>query len=150
MDFTARTRAGRMRFLIQPRRSVALFIMFVLLHSAALLVLIVAPLLWQVRFFLMIVLFVSFIYTLRRHVFFFDQRSVIRCWCEADGTWKIQWRNGFVGSADLLRNSFISRYLMLLNFKINGRRFPISLPLAFDSASKETLRQLRSLSSEAV
>ncbi len=137
-----------MTFLIQPRRSIALLALFALIHSSALFILVAEPLHWVIHLVFIPAVFASFIYSLRRYVFFIDRRSVIRCWREMDGNWCIQFRNGHVCSANLLENSFRSRYLMLLNFKVTGRRFPIVLPLAFDSASKDVFRKLRVLQSE--
>jgi len=132
-----------MSFLLQPRRSLTLLVLFILIHSAAFFVLLLQPLSWLLEILSLSLVVASVIYILRRHVFLSDNRSVFRCWREANGGWRIQFRNGFVASANLLETSFISPYLMLLNFKIAGRRLPMSLPLAFDSASKDVLRQLR-------
>ena len=136
--------------LIQPRRSFILLALFTAIHCLAFFILFNETLHRFIHLILIAAVLTNFIYTLRRHVFFVDRRSVQRCWRDKDGSWCIEFRNGFVGSANLLKNSFTSRYLILLNFKIAGRFLPISLPLAYDSVSKEVLRQLRILSNESI
>jgi len=78
-----------MSFLIQPRRSLALFLFFVIIHCGALYVLIVEPLSWLPQLLLISSVIASFIYILRRHVLLINGHSVSRCWREMDGSWHI-------------------------------------------------------------
>lgn len=129
--------------LLQPRRSFALFVLFGAIHFFAFFVVMMLSLHWFFRLLFALCVLGHFFYILDQHILLRGSRRIMRCWRGRSGVWYLQFRNGLVVSGDLLERCFISRYLMLLNFKVGGRRFPVTLTLAFDSDSKDVLRKLR-------
>lgn len=80
--------------------------------------------------------------------------SITALWCltqfspangrgEGFGSWGLQNRRGEISWAILRGDSYISRFLLILNFKIEGKRGNHVLVLLPDALDKSAFRQLR-------
>ena len=93
---------------------------------------------------LVVVCFLSLTYTLCQHVFRLLPFSLLRIAHQQSGDWSLLRRDGQVISAQLCKDSVITRYFLLLNFRTRWWR-PVCACLIFnDATGKITARRLRS------
>lgn len=70
-------------------------------------------------------------------------RSIDKISYAGNQIWNLHLSNGETILARLKNNSLITRYLMILNFKVEKRWRTFSLPLFPDSANTQKLKELR-------
>jgi toxin CptA len=73
-----------------------------------------------------------------------QQPAAIRCltW-QADGDWLLETGAGETLAAQLLPSSYVHPWLVVLNLRLEDRRWPRSLVLLRDSLDETTFRRLR-------
>ena len=103
-------------------------------------VLVYTPWLWYLLLLPVIALSVLATYYLKLHCWQSLSRSVLEINQDADKQWAL-----LVGEkwhlVDLLPNSFVSTWLVVMNFKGKAGRFTVVLPA--DSLDEDTFRRLR-------
>jgi len=129
--------------LIKPKISIVLCLFFSFIYCLSFLLLALVHLSLWFHFLLGAFLILHFIYIMRRYVFYRHPLSVRRLWCDHHDHWRIQYRDAHVRSAELFQSVIISRYFIFMAFRVPGHFFPVTLPLALDSESLESMRRLR-------
>lgn len=89
----------------------------------------------------MILLFISFLYYVNKYVILNGARTIVKIEHVGDG-WRLVSGESNIVSAELVA-TYISRWLIVLRFKVSGRFFKISVPIFFDAIALESWRQLR-------
>ncbi|HVV67884.1 MAG TPA: protein YgfX [Gammaproteobacteria bacterium] len=69
--------------------------------------------------------------------------AVVRLWVDSDRQWYLQNHAGKVVSAQLHGDTFVSRYLVILNFTLETKRRSNSVILWVDSVDAHTFRRLK-------
>jgi hypothetical protein len=133
----------RSALLIKPQFSIFLCGFFLFVYSLGFVLCWLASMPWFFHLALPVFVIVHFAYVLRRFVLYRHPLSIQRLWCDRDGCWSLQCRDAHVRSAKLLQFTVLSRYLVLLSFKVPGRFFPMVLPLAYDSDTRQVMYALR-------
>jgi hypothetical protein len=100
------------------------------------------PAFWWVRLLLFLVVLVSAYYYARLHVYKHSQRSVVRAVIDAENKWEILLADHSVHPARLHPTSFMSTFLMVLNFQTAHKRL-YTLLVFPDAIPVETARRLR-------
>lgn len=77
-----------------------------------------------------------------RHVFLRSKKSIIKIWWSTDDQWYLLNCAGEKLLAEIDGNSLITRFLVILIFKVQGKRRKISVRLFPDNISKDELRRL--------
>jgi len=114
----------------------------VVVHSAALLVLIPMPLAWWMKSLLAAGIVVQWIITWRRHVTFSASRSVKRLVWMVENRWELCDAAGACREARLLPAAYVHPFLVILRFATEDkRRCAVILPP--DSIDPDTHRRLR-------
>ncbi len=83
--------------------------------------------------------------TLQRYVFLKSSKAIIKFWKEKDNSWRLLNNENRILNAHLRFDSFVSRYLIILNFDMAKKFFTLPALLCSDSLDKEILRRLRVL-----
>lgn len=98
------------------------------------------------KVFSLLLFSISFGYYLSRYIFLIWPQAITQVWYRGKSQWLILVKSGHLYSAELLGDSFVSAWLIILNFKTEKKR--ISVILTRDILNKEQYRKLRmSLSS---
>jgi toxin CptA len=83
-------------------------------------------------------------FTLRRHpVFGFGPRALTQLTWNASGDWTLRDASGTTQDAELEGNSFVTPYLLVLNFRIRDSKRRRTRALLGDELPPEQLRRLR-------
>lgn len=107
--------------------------------AVAVLILLVMPL-W-VEIPLVIIVLVNFSITLRKHVLRAGNWEIVEILWDKQGRWYIAGKDGFMNTCKLMPSTYVSTWLVILNFKGNdGRK---SVILFRDALDSETFRELR-------
>ncbi len=85
----------------------------------------------------------NFIYVLAHYHQFYLLNAVTEIWQTQEGLWLLLLSNGRLQQAQLLGNSYISSYLMILNFRMLMTKKTLSVILVADSYDKNEFRRLR-------
>lgn len=131
--------------ILKPQFSKILLVILLFIHLGAVICL------WNIECGLVIkILATAFIasylfYLTSFYVFRIAHHSITTISCHPTRDWELQLAKGKTISAKLkLNNCIVTRYFILLNFKIDQRwRKNVTTPLFFDSESPENLRKLR-------
>ncbi len=117
--------------------------LLVVAHGGALGLLVLLPLAWWWRIFLAGALLLSLGLTLNRHALRRGERAITRLVWDSDDTWLLIHADGKEQRAQLKPGSYVSPWLVLLNF--GGGRFggQQSVVLLADALDAESLRKLR-------
>ena len=129
--------------LIKPKLSFCLLFFFLFVYSVSVLLCVLAPMPGFFHWVIPVFLLVHGLYVLRRFVFYRHRLSLQRVWCDAYGRWNLQCQDAHVRPAQLVQYTVLSRYLVLLSFKVPGRFLPMVLPLGCDSESRQVMYELR-------
>ena len=96
------------------------------------------------RFYICSILsLLSLVFFSAKHLFLLLPTAIVQLWHESDGHWLLLLKNGKVISAGLLGDSFITRYLIILNFKSTHTKKTYSVLFWPDNLSAENFRKLR-------
>lgn len=132
--------ADRLEFAIFPSR--AHCILLALVHALALVALALSGVEVWLAGALGLAVVSSFAWSLRRYGLLKDPHSVMRL-ALAEGEFRLTLRSGETVTANLESNVVVLGWLVVLNFRQQGARFPVAL--FSDSADADALRQLRVL-----
>ncbi len=90
-------------------------------------------------FTLLIIL--SYYYSLTKYALLSYPSSISKIWCQ-DNTWFLQTKSGNIFTSQL-QHKFISRYLIILNFKVREKRFTVPVIIGSDALDVNKFKQLR-------
>ena len=112
-------------------------------HTFSLLLILVIDVfsLWLSLFLVAMILY-SFIYYLRLHVFQSLNKSVLSIRRDSTGNWLIKTSQNPQKNVSLSGSSFVSNYLIILNYKSHGLFKNNTVLLTVDSLSKDDFRHL--------
>lgn len=128
---------------LQPRPSRRLAVFLVLVHVAVAAVALALPVGWPVRAGLLLAAAGGLVHGLAAHVLRWLPWSIAEALWSADGTWILVLASGREVEARLLPSSYVTRALVVLNFRRETWRQG-TLVLTADSLDPELLRRLRS------
>ncbi len=129
--------------IIEPKFSKLLFFILVVIHVGALVcVWSLAFSIW-IKFVLLLIIVILFVCVLRRHCFRISKNSIKLMEQHIDDSWGLYRVGGGITQANLSSNSLVTRYLIILNYKVPGKWFSVSVLLFPDSESSDNLRRLR-------
>lgn len=126
---------------IDLRASSLLTVMVMVLHVAAMLLVLWLPLAGGWRVLLTIAIIYSAGHALVFHVLRCTATSPRRLIWHGDGHWTLISRNGRQSPVDLLTDSYVHARLVILNLRRDGHR--LSLVLMPDAVNRQLLRRLR-------
>lgn len=127
---------------IRPRSSGLLAAFLLATHGAALAAVFAAPLDWFWRSLLIALLLAGLVYEMGVQVLFMATWAVRQAVWGSDGTWTLSLVSGKQVEARLLPSTFVTRRLILLNFRC-GRWCFRTLVLPPDTLDPDLLRRLR-------
>lgn len=117
--------------------------MFLLaIHSAALAVVFAVPLDWYWRAVLAAAVLVGSLYAFLVHVLYLAPRAVREATWGSDGTWSLKLVSGERIEAYLLPSTYVTAWLLVLNFRCGRWRRPVLVILP-DALDSDLLRRLR-------
>lgn len=118
------------------------FVLLSLLHLCAVFCVIPLGLPILIKIFLVIFVFLSFIYYLKIYIFLNYKSSIIKIGLRKK-EFLLYTKSGHILNGTILGNSFISSFLMVLNFRIENKKMIKAVPLFIDMMPKENWRRLR-------
>jgi hypothetical protein len=130
-------------FQLRPVSSRLLFYWLLVAHALAVLAI------WQlqsnmtVKLILILALTLHFAWTIYRHLLLLGRHAVTEAKVTQEGVWYLTFGNGESQQAQLLPDSFIKPWLIILNFKTAPFRPVKHLVLFKDSLEKSVARNLR-------
>lgn len=131
-----------MNVTVKPKPSYFLGIIVGLTYFAALVCLFLSGISFYISFALSLVVLAHAVYIFRRDIVLREPSSIVGVFKSAAG-YRIEFFNGEVVSAVLHKDSIVTRYLIILNFKCEGKWFLKRVILLPDSAVYDALRRLR-------
>lgn len=121
--------------------------LLLLIHIGAMLLVVTLPLKWWAYLLIALVLFASLIYQIQKHIYYRYAKS-IKGLIVNNKTWTLIQRNGNTLTGILQGDSVITRYLLILNFKVSLEKDQYakrSVVIFNDALSVPAFRQLRLL-----
>lgn len=131
--------------ILQPKVSKIFLGLLSFVHIGALFCLWIIPFYMMVKAFLTIIIIIHYVYNLLSRVFLLGKSSIVKIFYRTDATWHLYFCNDYSMQAILLKKSIVTRYLIILYFKISGVRCTQSVLLFPDSELREKLRRLRAI-----
>ena len=127
---------------LKPSVSFLLTAILVVVYFGAAFVVFIVPIPIGFSVFLAVIAIASGVYVIRRYALLIAPNSIVLAIMEGDGGWLIKQKNGEEHRVSMLKDSFVSLPLVVLNFKeAEKRRF--SMILVRGMLSDESFRQLR-------
>ncbi|CAB1276605.1 protein YgfX [Candidatus Nitrosacidococcus tergens] len=126
---------------LSPSKILELYLVFI--HSIALAALSFLDFSWQLHIVILILIGVSLFKSIKRYAFLSYLDSITQLIWEQKDTWCLVQKNGISYTGELLANSFISTYLVILNFKTASSWQPIYVILLKDNVNQTSFRKLR-------
>jgi hypothetical protein len=111
-----------------------------LLHAAALLVLLNLPLQWWAKGVIALIVFASLTFNILRHITRSFKRSVVACQLEL-GQWQLTLRQKKQLTVTLEKESVVTQFLVIMRFKDHKRCYVVML--FKDSVAKSKWQQLQ-------
>lgn len=87
----------------------------------------------------------SMLCTLRYHAWRVASDAIVEFWPKRDGQWILQDRRGRKKIVKLCGDSVVTRYFILLNFKVSGSYKKVTVVLCPDALGWDNFRRLRVL-----
>ena len=115
------------------------------MHGGALVALLLAPLSWPLRALLALLLLLSLRYSVARWPLLARRRSVVALLRDETGEWHATLAGGEELDVRLLPDSFVSTWLVVLNFSPAKSHGSLSVVILPDMLDRNTLRRLRVL-----
>lgn len=94
-----------------------------------------------VKFALAVLLVLGLIANVRRHVLFKHPQSIVELYCHGD-EWDVRQTNGKRLTVELLDSTFVSVWLVVLNFRVHGEKRPRSVVIVPGATDSSTFRRL--------
>lgn len=135
--------APSIRFELKP--SAILAALLLILHGGAIIILFWISWPFWIKSSLILICIGDFILQWQRHARLSNKSSVTHFWLESNGTWNLQYQDGKVAMGVLQGDSVCTVYFVLLNFKIENKRWRTSIIILPDAMHKDNLRRLRVL-----
>jgi len=126
---------------IRPSRYLACILLLV--HGAAVIAISNLELAIWSTIGLVLLCIASLVYTLRRQALRLASKSTIRIWQEDDGHWYLMDKQGHITQANLAKDTYISTYMLVLNFKLETQRLLHPVVLLLDSTTTKDFHHLR-------
>ena len=134
-----------MRVTLDLGRSLELAALMVFLHALALATVLTAPLHPALALGAALVLLVSLVAVLRNDCLRAGPRAVVRVQVAADGTLALVDASGTRCAGEVLPGSYVVPWIVVLRFRLEGRRRAGTLAIVRDAAAPDGLRRLRIL-----
>lgn len=115
-----------------------------LIHAAAMLCVLALPLKWWAYLIIAIVLLMSLIYYIELYVRFRLRRSIRSLEFKQDKLWQLADAR-HTCNATLLGDSVVTRYLLILNFKLSDKKVKRTVIVFKDALTADAFRKLRLL-----
>jgi len=128
---------------LEPRCSVWLAGLLLLVHTGALVLIVLVPLPVWIKILLACLVSGSLIFTLNTYALLRGGRAIARAVCEGDGQWSLRTAAGREFDVRLLPGSYVNPGLVILNFSAGSRWRNYSMVLMPDALDETTLRRLR-------
>lgn len=127
---------------LNPQVSFLLLAIIAAIHIAAVVVVFILPMPILLKALFAPLIILAGVYVLRRRVLFLDRQSIKNIVHHMHGDWYLELRDGQQYRAELRNDTFVSRWLIVLNFRAdNGKSY--SLPIIPGVLDQESCRQLR-------
>lgn len=120
-----------------------LFVLLLVLHISAILILSVFPFPSYILFSIGFFIFVSALYQIGLHALNMAPKSIVALVWDADDDWFVTLKNGQQFQATLCGDSFINPFCTVLRFKIDNQLFSKSVLLFSDNVNVAVFRRLR-------
>ena len=127
---------------LKPRPSRRLAAYLLVVHCAALAVVLAIPLDWYWRTGLAALVLAGLIFAVAAHVLYLVPWAVREVSWASDGTWWLTLVSGDLVKARLLPSTYVTGRLLVLNFRC-GRWWPRAMVLLPDALDADLLRRLR-------
>ncbi len=134
------------QFILHPSRY--FMGLLLLLHIGAMLLVITLPLKWWAYLLIALILFVSLIYQIQKHIYYRYAKSIKGLIANKGKNWTLIQRNQKSLTGILQGDSVITRHLLILNFKVSLEKdhyVKRSVIIFNDALSVSAFRQLRLL-----
>ena len=129
--------------LLRPAFSRMLTIWLLALHLPGLLVLWQLQMPWLIKLSLGLLQMFYLYWQIRRHLLRNTPQAIREVRLDADGAWWLITHSGARLRAELLPDSFVKPWLLVLNFRTGSRVFTRSIILPSDSLDPDLARRLR-------
>jgi toxin CptA len=127
---------------VKPKPSPFLGLIFSIIHFGAVLIVLIIAIPFWLALILSLIAVASGAHAIRRHAMHVTDDAIELAIMEANGDWYVKQKSGKESSAQLIGDSFVSLYLVVLNFQLEtGKRS--SLILIPGMLSEDEFRQLR-------
>ncbi len=131
-------------FRVTLKPSLLLLAMLLFMHGGALIWLITFVLPLWLKLVVAVLISVSLVLQLRRYLLFKGDRAVTGVLWDGGGEWQLQRTVGETINAQLLGSSFVTPFLIVLNFKIESSRRMLPVVILSDSIDSTSFRRLTS------
>lgn len=128
---------------VKIKTSKCLLLFFSLLHAGAIVILLLSTLISAYKLMGIVFCISSFCCCIGKHYGFYPPYAVTQIWRTKENKWLVLTNNGKLYEAELLGDSYISSYFLILNFKLINAKKTLSALLVFDAYSKDEMRRLR-------
>ncbi len=130
-------------FTLKPSHT--FFVLLLLLHAGAIVIAwcLVMPIILSL--IITVSCLVSLWRALQQHVVRKSDKAIVKLWRGQDGKWQLQRYDGSVESGELGDGSIRSNTFVLLNFKMQNKRFKLPVLIWRDALDADSFRRLRVL-----
>lgn len=130
-----------LRFNLNPSHRLAAF--FLLIYAGALLSLVLSNAPWWLKISAVFLVVFHGYYTIRKYALLMHPKAIVQCALVEDDLWLLIDRAGEEKRVRLLGDSWQSRYMLILNFRLTEKRKRISIVLISDMLDAAMMRRLR-------
>ncbi len=134
---------GENSLVIDLRFSIYLSLILSVSHLGALICVICVSLSPLIKGVLIISILAQGYYLFRTYVLFNHPNSIYRVVLKINAEYDLYTKQGVVIPAILDQHRLMTRSLIIINFKVEGKRFKMPMILFADSAPKDSLRRFR-------
>ena len=127
---------------LKPSVSLLLTAILIVVYFGVVIIVFIVPIPVGIAIFLAVIAIVSGVYVIRRHALLIAWNSILLAIMESDGDWLVRQKNGEEHRVSLMKDTFVSMPLVVLNFQTAEKK-RISLILIRGMLSDEIFRQLR-------
>lgn len=128
---------------VKIKPSKFLLLLFSMLHLGAIVILLQSTLTGLSKLIGITLCILGFCYYLGNNYGIYLFNVITQVWHTKEGKWLVLTNNGKLYEARLLGDSYISSYLLILNFKLLNAGKTLSALLVFDAYNKDELRRLK-------
>lgn len=129
--------------LIELRPSKIFAAILILIYSGATICLNISSLPMNLKIIFTVFITIMFIFNINKIILLRNVKSLIAIQADKKHQWHLIDRSGEIVSAQLCGDSICTRWLVILNFRLNGVKKILSLLIFPDSTAAENFRRLR-------